>query len=130
ISLAQVPDIAYVPLSALNNKNIDRLLDTVLETFEFWNKRIATSGLNRWLRSMESRNPAPLVDGRANRLKYITQIKTRPPTFAIWVSRAAELPLTYQRFIMNGLREDYGLQKVPLKLLVRKSKNPFNDENG
>ncbi|MGQ0527914.1 MAG: ribosome biogenesis GTPase Der [Alphaproteobacteria bacterium] len=128
ISLAQVPDIAYVPLSAKNNKNIDRLLDTVLEIFALWNKRAPTAGLNRWLRSMESRNPAPLVEGRANRLKYITQVKTRPPTFAVWVSRAAELPLTYQRFLINGLREDYELKKIPLKLLVRKSKNPFNDE--
>ena len=78
---------------------------------------------------MESRNAAPLVDGRSNRLKYITQIKTRPPTFALWVSRADDLPDMYKRFIINGLRKDFEIPGVPIRLLVRKSKNPFSDKD-
>lgn len=124
-SLAQIKEIPFQTISALNGKNIDKLLERVLETYVFWNKRISTAGLNRWLAGMESRNPAPLISGRRNRLKYITQIKTRPPTFALWVSRPDKLPAGYKRFIINGLRRDYGLPGIPVRLLVRKSKNPY-----
>ena len=67
------------------------------------------------------------MGGRANRLKYITQIKTRPPTFALWVSQPDKLPDSHKRFIINGLREDYDIPGVPIRLLVRKSKNPYVD---
>jgi GTP-binding protein len=126
-SLAQVKEIPYVTMSAITGKNIDRLLETILETYAVWNRRVPTSGLNRWLKNMESRNPAPMVEGRSNRLKYITQIKTRPPTFALWASRAASLPEAHKRFIINGLRKDFDLPGVPIRLLIRKSKNPFTD---
>jgi GTP-binding protein len=126
--LAQVKDLPLVTVSALNNNNIDGLLKTVLKTYGIWNKRISTSGLNRWLRAKESQNPAPLVAGRANRLKYMTQVKTRPPTFAVWVSKPDALPQTHQRFLVNGLRDDYDIPGVPVRLLIRKSKNPYTDE--
>lgn len=125
--LAQVKDLPLVTISALNNSNIDGLLETVLKTYEIWNKRISTAGLNRWLRARESQNPAPLANGRANRLKYITQVKTRPPTFAIWVSKPDALPQTHKRYIINGLREDYDIPGVPVRLLIRASKNPYTD---
>ncbi len=126
--LAQIKDPPIVTISALNNSNIDMLLETVLRTYNIWNTRIKTAGLNRWLRARESQNPAPLADGRANRLKYMTQVKTRPPTFAVWVSRPDKLPQTHQRYIINGLREDYDIPGVPIRLLIRKSKNPYADE--
>ncbi len=126
-SLAQIKDIAFVPISAINGSNIDRLLERALEVYEVWNKRIPTSGLNQWLSKMESRNPAPLVGGKQNRLKYITQIKTRPPTFALWVSRPKDLPDAYERYLINGLRKDYNIPGVPLRLLVRTSKNPYGN---
>lgn len=126
-TLAQVKNLPLVPISALNGSNIDTLLETVMKTYGIWNKRISTAGLNRWLRAKESQNPAPLVGGRANRLKYMTQIKTRPPTFAVWVSKPDALPETHKRFIINGLREDYDIPGVPIRLLIRKSKNPYTD---
>lgn len=126
-SLAQIKDIPYQTLSAKNGKNINKLMDRVLYTYDLWNKRIKTAGLNRWLAKMESQNPAPLISGRSNRLKYITQIKTRPPTFALWVSQPAKLPDAYKRFIINGLRRDYDIPGVPIRLLVRTSKNPYKD---
>lgn len=124
-SLAQIRDIPFQTLSALNGKNIDKLMDRVLSTYEVWNKRIKTANLNKWLARMESQNPAPLISGRSNRLKYITQIKTRPPTFALWVSQPDKLPDSYKRFLANGLRRDYDIPGVPIRLLVRTSKNPY-----
>lgn len=125
--LAQVKNLPVVTLSALNGRNLDGLMDAVLETYATWTKRISTSKMNRWLAARESQNPAPLVSGRANRLKYMTQINIRPPTFALWVSQAGELPDTYKRYIVNALRADFGLKGVPVRLLIRSSKNPFND---
>lgn len=124
-SLAQIKDVPFVHLSALHGKNVDKVLKAALKTYEMWNKRIKTGGLNRWLAAMESKNPAPLVQGRQNRVKYITQIKTRPPTFALWVSRPKELPQSYRRYITNGLRRDFDIPGVPIRLLVRASKNPY-----
>lgn len=124
-SLAQIRNIPHVTISALHGKRIDRLMDIVLETYAIWNKRIPTSGLNHWLAGMESQHPAPLVQGRPNRLKYITQIKDRPPTFVVWVSRPKELPETYKRYLINGLRDDYDIPGVPIRVLVRTSKNPY-----
>ena len=124
-TFAQTKDIQFATISAINGKNIDKLFYKALQTYEVWNKRIKTGGLNRWLASMESQNPAPLVSGKHNRLKYITQIKTRPPTFALWVSRPKELPDSHRRYIINGLRRDFDIPSVPIRLLVRASKNPY-----
>ncbi len=125
-SLAQVRNIPSVSISALQNKNLGFLMQTVLDTYALWNKRVSTSPLNRWIAARESQNPAPLYEGRPNRLKYITQINIRPPTFSVWVSRPKDLPDTYKRYILNGIREDFDLKGIPLRLLVRTSKNPFN----
>lgn len=127
-SLSQVKKVPIIHISAINGKNIDRLMDMVLDTFDTWNTRISTGKLNRWIGAMESRNPAPLVGGRSNRLRYIAQIKSRPPTFALWVSRPKELPDAYRRYITNGLRDDFKIPGVPIRLLVRTSKNPFKDK--
>lgn len=124
-SLAQVRGIQFATISAKNGKNIDKLFYKALQVYETWNTRITTGNLNRWLAHMESRNPAPLSDGRHNRLKYIAQIKTRPPTFALWVSRPKDLPDSYRRYIINGLREAYDIPGVPIRLLIRASKNPY-----
>ncbi len=123
--LAQVRNIPVVAISALHNRGLDKLMDTVIETFGIWSKRVSTSRMNRWLAARESQNPAPMVEGRSNRLKYITQINVRPPTFAMWVARAGDLPDTYKRYIINAIREDFDLPGVPVRLLIRASKNPF-----
>ncbi len=126
-SLAQIKGVPFCMISALNGKNIDCVLQEVLKTYKIWNKRTPTSGLNRWLQKIESQNAPPLISGRRNRLKYITQIKTRPPTFALWVSRPEKLPPAYRRYVINSLRKDYDIPGVPIRLLVRKSKNPYAD---
>lgn len=124
-SLGQLKDVPLVTLSALREKGLDQLMKTVLGTYDIWNRRAKTPHLNRWLHRMEEQNPAPLVAGRPNRLRYITQIKARPPTFVLWVGRPDDLPDSYKRFIINGLRRDFDIPGVPVRLMVRTSKNPY-----
>src|SRR5690606_27164722 len=126
--LAQVKKLPVVTISALHGKGLHALMDAVVDTYGTWTKRISTGKMNRWLAARESQNPAPLVSGRTNRLKYITQINIRPPTFAMWVSQAPELPDTYKRYLTNALRNDFDLQGVPVRLLIRTSKNPYSDK--
>jgi GTP-binding protein len=125
-SLGQVRQIPAATISAINNRNLGFLMQSVLDTYDLWNKRVSTSKLNRWMAARESQNPAPLYEGRSNRLKYMTQINIRPPTFALWVSRPKSLPETYKRYLMNGLRDDFDFKGIPLRILIRTSKNPFN----
>ncbi len=100
-------------------------MPAIKKIYEHWESRIPTPALNRWLEAMVERNPPPAVAGRRLRLRYITQIKTRPPTLVVFVSRPADLPEAYERYLINGLREDFGLPGVPIRLLKRKGENPY-----
>jgi GTP-binding protein len=124
-SLAQLKNVPVVTLSALHGKNIDRLMQSVLQTFEEWNRRVPTAKLNRWLAGASQTNPPPLSQGRSNKMRYIAQIKSRPPTFAVWVSRPKDVPDSYQRYLINSIRATFSMESVPVRLLIRTSKNPF-----
>lgn len=126
-SLNQVKDIPIVTISARNEQRIDALMQGILDVYAVWNKRVPTGKLNRWLKMMESANPAPLVQGRQNRLRYMTQIKARPPTFALWVSRADDYPESHERYMINGLRRDFDIPGTPLRIVLKASKNPYVD---
>ncbi len=126
-SLPQVRDVPVITISALRNKRVDQVLQAVLDVYKLWNSRVSTNKLNRWLRGMESQNPAPLVHGRQNRLRYMTQLKARPPTFALWLSRPDEYPDTHERYLVNGLRRDFNLPAVPIRFIVKAAKNPYVD---
>ncbi|HCC25547.1 MAG TPA: ribosome biogenesis GTPase Der [Holosporales bacterium] len=127
-TLPQVRGIPLVPISALNDKNIGKLLDAVLEIYALWNKRISTAKLNRWLEELVTHHPPPLVVGRRVKIKYLTQIKTRPPTFVLFCSKAKELPDSYVRYVANGIRKSFDLKGVPLRLFVRSGKNPYAEK--
>ncbi len=128
ISLPQVKGVPVTTLSALNGRHLDRLLPTVLELYDRWNKRVSTSQLNRWLADATDQHPPPAVQGRHIRLRYATQVKARPPTFALFTNRPDDLPESYQRYLLNSLREVFDLNGVAARLLLRKSKNPYADE--
>ncbi len=125
ITLPQVRGVPVVTISALEGRNLDRLLGTVFDLYDLWRSRISTAKLNDWLSAMTDAHPPPMVAGRRIRLRYATQVKTRPPTFAIWCSRGSELPDSYTRYLVNGMREDFGLEGVPLRILLRKTENPY-----
>lgn len=124
-SLAQLRGVPVVQLSGLHKKGFSKLLAAADEMYGLWNTRISTGRLNRWLDMMLEAHPPPLVEGRRLRIRYMTQIKTRPPTFALFVSRPADLPDSYLRYLTTGLRNDFGLRGVPIRMVMRKSDNPF-----
>jgi GTP-binding protein len=127
--LPQSRGAPLVRLSALAGRGTDALMEAAFGVYEDWNTRIKTGELNRWLREAMERNPPPVVDGKRVKPRYITQVKARPPTFVLVCSRAAKLPETYQRFLLNGIRDAFGLPAVPMRIYVRQnSKNPFADE--
>lgn len=126
--LTQVRGIPCIPISATRGKNLERLMDAVIEIYETWNRRLSTGQLNRWLEYATSRHPAPAVAGRRIRLKYMTQVKSRPPTFAVFASKANELPESYVRYLINSLREDFKLLGTPIRIYVRSGDNPYADK--
>ncbi len=127
-SLAQVKGVPIVGLSARSGRGVDKLMPAVMNIHALWNRRIPTAAFNRWLEGMVERNPPPLVDGRRIRIRYGAQIKSRPPTFALFVSRPAELPESYVRYLVNGLREQFDLPGVPIRIYMRKPKNPYVEQ--
>ena len=124
-SLPQIKGVKVVHMSALYRRNLDVLIDEVFKIYEVWNRRVATSPLNDWLANMIESHPPPLARGRRIRIRYMTQIKTRPPTFGLWVSKPSELPNSYLRYLENGLREKFGFLGIPLRLQMRKGRNPY-----
>ncbi len=124
-SLPQTRGIPVVTLSALQGHNIDALLAAVFRAYDVWNRRVPTADLNRWLEAVTASHPPPAVNGRRVRLKYMTQAKTRPPTFAIFVSKPQELPTSYLRYLENGLREAFDLPGTPIRINFRKGENPY-----
>ncbi len=124
-SLPQARGVPVVRLSALTGAGLDRLMPAVANVYELWNRRLPTGPLNRWLEDMVSRHPPPVVKGRRLRLRYITQVKARPPTFALFGSRPKSLPESYLRYLVNALREEFDLEAVPIRLLPRGGRNPY-----
>ncbi len=127
-SLPQVRGIPTVTVSALTGAGLEGLMDRVVEVYDLWNRRVSTGQLNRWLEEAVGRHPPPAVQGRRVKLRYITQPKSRPPTFVIFTSRPEGLPDSYTRYLVNGLRDAFDLPGVPVRLLLRKGRNPYVGE--
>jgi len=127
--LPQIKDVPVVTLSALNGENVEKVIKAAMRAYDIWNKRISTAKLNNWLRDAESRHLPPLgKNKRRIRLKYITQGNRRPPTFTLFVNFPEDLPESYKRYIANALREDFDLPGVPMRVMFRKSDNPYKNK--
>jgi GTPase len=125
VSLPQLQGIAVVPVSALTGYGLDALMKAVTAAGEVWNRRVATADLNRWLATVQQRHPPPLVAGRRLRLRYVTQVNTRPPTFVLFASKPSELPDSYRRYLVNALRREFDLPGTPIRMMLRKGNNPY-----
>jgi len=123
--LPQVRGIQAVPVSAETGRGLDRLMDAVLKTHRIWNTRISTARLNRWLEKTVGHHPPPAVSGRRLKIKYITQVKTRPPGFVLSCTRPDEVPASYVRYLVNGLRETFDIPGVPVRVSISASDNPY-----
>ncbi len=128
--LPQLAGALLVPVSALSGQGLDRLMKAAFTVYEAWNKRVPTAELNRWLAAALERHQPPAVSGRRLKLRYITQANARPPAFVMFSSRPEALPESYLRYLVNDLKKSFGLGPTPVRLHVRKTKNPYAGEDG
>lgn len=128
-SLTQVTGIPTVTISALKKQGLDKLMSAVFKVYRRWNKRIPTAPLNKWFMDVQQQNTPPLgKNKRRIKLKYITQAKSRPPSFYIFSSNPEGLPESYLRYLTNSLRDTFDLGGVPIRITVRKSDNPYTEK--
>jgi GTPase len=127
-SLAQVPDVALVAISARAESGIDQLMTAVLKAYAVWNRRVSTPQLNRWLTEALSRHSPPAVHGKRIKIRYVTQPSTRPPTFVAFSQRADAMPQSYMKYLTNSLRETFDLPGVPIRFSLRKGENPYSSK--
>ncbi len=128
-SLPQVTGVSVVTVSALTGKNLDAIMPAVFDAFEVWNRRVPTAALNTWLADVVARHPPPLAANKRHiRLRYATQPKARPPTFAIFGNRPQDLPDSYRRYLENSLRDQFDLAGTPIRVNLRRGKNPYQEK--
>ena len=123
--LMQIKGVPLVAVSGLTGEGLDRLMQAIVDAHAFWNKRVPTAALNRWFESALEQNPPPAVSGRRLKLNYLTQAKSRPPSFVLFCTRADALPDAYKRYLINSLRETFDLPGTPIRLTLREKRNPF-----
>ncbi|TAN19046.1 MAG: ribosome biogenesis GTPase Der [Rhizobiaceae bacterium] len=123
--LPQVRGIRAVPVSAETGRGLDKLMQAVIGTHRIWNSRISTGRLNRWLETVLAHHPPPAVAGRRLKIKYVTQVKTRPPGFVLSCSRPEAMPASYVRYLVNALRDDFDMPGIPIRMTLRAPDNPY-----
>ncbi len=124
--LPQLAGVELVTVSGLTGQGTDRLMRAVVRAHHIWNRRVPTAKLNTWLAGALDRHPPPATSGRRIRVRYLTQPKSRPPTFVAFCSRPDALPAAYRRYLVNNLRSDFDLPGVPIRLILRKGDNPYH----
>jgi GTP-binding protein len=123
--LPQVRGTPVVPVSGATGQGLDALMDAILQVHEVWNRRISTAKLNRWLEAVLDQTPPPAVAGRRIKIRYMTQPKARPPHFVLFGNQLDELAESYQRFLINGLRQTFGLAGTPIRITLKQGENPY-----
>ncbi len=126
--LAQARGVPMIAVSGATGKGLDELIQAAFETREAWSRRVTTGQLNRWFERAVEANPPPAPGGKRIKLRYITQAKTRPPGFILFGTRVDQLPESYRRYLVNGIRKELGFGAVPVRLTLRAPKNPFDDK--
>jgi len=126
--LPQARGIRAITIAGQTGEGLDRLMQAIVDTDKVWNKRVSTARLNRWLETQQVQHPPPAVSGRRIKLKYMTQVKARPPAFMISCTRSDALPESYVRYLINGLRADFALPGVPIRIHFRSSENPYENK--
>jgi len=125
--LSQVKGVPVLSISGATGKGIDTLVRVAFEQRAIWTNRVSTARLNRWFETAVENNPPPAPGGKRIKLRYITQARTRPPTFVVFGTRTDSLPGSYERYLVNGMRKELGFQGVPVRLNFRNSRNPYDE---
>ena len=123
--LPQVKGMPVIGVSGLTGEGLDRLMRAIADIHQVWNRRVTTHALNQWLEGVTQAHPPPAVSGRRIRLGYLTQPKSRPPTFALFCTRASAVPPAYRRYLVNELRDAFDLPGTPIRLTLREKANPY-----
>ncbi|MCP3730218.1 ribosome biogenesis GTPase Der [Sphingomonas sp. MG17] len=126
--LAQVKGVPLLTVSGATGKGLDTLIKVAFETREAWSRRITTGQLNRWFERAIEANPPPAPGGKRIKPRYVTQAKTRPPSFILFGTRVDLLPQSYERYLVNSMRKEFDFGAVPVRLTMRPSKNPFDKD--
>jgi GTPase len=126
--LAQLKGVPLLTVSAVTGKGLDQMISAAFELRAQWSRRVPTAALNRWFDHAMDANPPPAPGGRRIKLRYITQIKTRPPSFVVFGTRLDDLPASYERYLVNSIRKELDFGAVPVRLTMRSAKNPFAKE--
>jgi len=127
--LSQVKGVTVITVSGMTGRGLDQLIGAAFETREAWSRRVGTGELNRWFERAIEANPPPAPGGKRIKMRYVTQVKTRPPSFVIFGTRVDQLPASYERYLVNSMRRDLGFGAVPVRLSLRAPKNPFDRES-
>jgi GTP-binding protein len=126
--LAQLKGVPLLTVSAVTGQGLDQMVAAAFEVREAWSRRVPTAGLNRWFEEALAANPPPAPGGKRIKLRYITQVGTRPPRFVIFGTRLSDLPKSYERYLVNGIRRELGFGSVPVRLTLKSPKNPFTKD--
>jgi len=124
--LPQVKGVPIVAVSGRLGEGLDRLMQAVVDIYAIWNRRVSTNQLNRWFEDAVSSHPPPAVSGRRLKLNYITQVKSRPPSFVLFCSRTDAIPESYLRYLVHGMRDRFDLPGTPIRVTLREKANPFS----
>eukprot|EP01037_Dinobryon_pediforme_P007656 gene7656-7718_t len=124
----QIRGVSVVPTSGLTGSGLDKLLEAVIKVQEIWNLRISTGKLNRWLGAVVDQTPPPAISGRRIKIRYMTQPKARPPYFVVFGNQLDGLAESYKRFLINGLRDTFKLNGVPIRITLRQNANPYDKQ--
>lgn len=127
--LSQLKGVPLIAVSAATGKGLDQMLKAAFDARESWNSRVPTGQLNRWFEEAVAANPPPAPGGKRIKLRYVTQARNRPPTFVVFGNRVDQLPDSYRRYLLNGIRRDLGFGAVPVRMNFRSSKNPFSTKD-
>jgi GTP-binding protein len=127
--LSQVKGVTVVTVSGATGKGIDQLIGAAFQARAAWSRRVGTGELNRWFERAIEANPPPAPGGKRVKLRYVTQVKTRPPSFVIFGTRVDQLPASYERYLTNSMRRDLDFDGVPIRVTMRAPKNPFDRDH-
>ncbi len=127
--LSQVKGVTVITVSGATGKGVDQLLGAAFEVRDAWSKRVGTGEMNRWFERAIEANPPPAPGGKRIKLRYVTQVKTRPPSFVIFGTRVDQLPASYERYLVNSMRKELGFGAVPIRVSMRAPKNPFDKQD-